>query len=137
MVRLEIRSRFLLSERCSWILMLLFPNQGLKSIIHSLCVASLYYNTYLWFIFSPRLLHQSLSANTSRRNSMEDMYSSDGGGPMSDPEAGSNSFLFNEVITMLIWSCFFVTDCWYKTIWEKKSIKENINKWWINRWMNK
>ncbi|KXJ07996.1 Rab11 family-interacting protein 3, partial [Exaiptasia diaphana] len=47
---------------------------------------------------SPRLF-QSLSANTSRRNSMDDLCgASDCSGPLSDPEAGMQStFLFSEI----------------------------------------
>ncbi|KAK3708735.1 hypothetical protein QZH41_015167, partial [Actinostola sp. cb2023] len=45
---------------------------------------------------SPRLF-QSLSANTSRRNSMDDLCGSDCSGPFSEPEAGNNGFLFNEI----------------------------------------
>lgn len=33
---------------------------------------------------------------------MEDMYSSDGGGPMSDTEASNNAYLFNEVPIYLL-----------------------------------
>ena len=54
----------------------------------------------MFSVFSPRLF-QSLSANTSRRNSMDDLYGSDCSGPFSEPEAGNNGFLFNEVTTIM------------------------------------